>query len=162
MRLAIPITLMALTLAAGGATRGADLGVERARFTLDGKPAFLLGCSYYGGLGASDETVGRDLDELKRHGFNWVRVWVTWAAFENDVSAVDATTGAPRRHFMERLGRLVDACDERGMVVNVTLSRGNGATGPPRLQGLEPHRRAIESVLAAIGDRKNWYLDLSN
>ena len=31
--------------------------------------------------------------------------------------------------------RLVAECDRHGIVVNVTLSRGNGATGPARLQG---------------------------
>ena len=160
MRLAILLTLSALS--AAGPARAVELGTDGTQFTLDGEPAFLLGCSYYAGLGASDATLKRDLDELKRHGFNWVRVWATWAAFDNDVSAVDARTGEPRQRYMERLTRLVDACDERGMVVNVTLSRGNGATGPRRLQGLEPHRRAVEVIVAALAEKQNWYLDLSN
>ena len=142
--------------------RGTDLGIDGSRFTLDGKPAFLLGCSYYAGLGASDAMLRSDLDELKRHGFNWVRVWATWAAFDHDVSAVDGATGAPRPPYVERLKHLVDECDRRGMVVDVTLSRGNGATGPAKLQGLEAHKRAVQTVLDVIGDRKNWYLDLSN
>ena len=156
-------TLIALPLLVVCATAGAtELAVEGTRFTLDGKPTFLLGCSYYAGLGASDETLRSDLDELKRHGFNWVRVWATWAAFDHDVSAVDRITGEPRPQYVERLRKLVDECDRRGMVVNVTLSRGNGSTGPPRLQGLEPHREAVDAILGAIGGRKNWYLDLSN
>ena len=156
-------TLTALSLLVLCTTAGAtELAVEGKRFTLDGKPAFLLGCSYYAGLGASEETLRSDLDQLKRHGFNWVRVWATWAAFDHDVSAVDRITGAPRAQYVERLRRLVDECDRRGMVVNVTLSRGNGATGPQRLQGLDPHRGAVDTILDAIGGRKNWYLDLSN
>jgi len=139
-----------------------ELGVQGTSFTLDGKPAFLLGCSYYAGLGASDKTLRSDLDGLKSHGFNWVRVWATWAAFEHDVSAVDGATGAARQPYLDRLKHLVDECDKRGMVVDVTLSRGNGATGPARLQGLEAHRRVVETILEAVGDRKNWYLDLSN
>lgn len=48
------------------------------------------------------------------------------------------------------------------MVVDVTFSRGNGATGPPRLQTLEAHRRVIETVLPALKPWRNWYLHLSN
>ena len=150
---------IALYAAPAGAV---EIAVKETGFTLDGRPTFLLGCSYYAGLGASDETLGRDLDEMQRHGFNWIRVWATWAAFDHDVSAVDRVTGEPRPQYVERLKRLVQECDRRGMVVNVTLSRGNGATGPERLQDVRTHRRAVATIDRAIGDRKNWYLDLSN
>jgi hypothetical protein len=137
------------------------LGLEGARFTLDSKPAFLLGASYYGGLGASDETLAKDLDALKASGCNWVRVWATWAAFENDVAAVDAE-GRPREAFVKRLTHLTAEADRRGMVVDVSLSRGNGVTGPPKLATHEAHRRAVETVIAALKPHRNWYLDLSN
>ena len=150
---------IALWAARAGA---AEIAVQGTQFTIDGKPTFLLGCSYYAGLGAKDETLRNDLDALKQHGFNWVRVWATWAAYGGDVSAVDRVTGAPRPPYIDRLKHLVDECDRRGMIVNVTLSRGNGGTGPNKLQGLVPHRRAVESILGAIGEKKNWYNDLSN
>jgi hypothetical protein len=41
------------------------LGVKGTTFTLNGEPMFLLGISYYGGLGASEETIpegDRDVD----------------------------------------------------------------------------------------------------
>jgi hypothetical protein len=107
------------------------------------------------------ETVRRDLADLKEHGFNWVRVWATWAAFGEDVSAVDGE-GKPREPFLERLERLVTACDEQGVVVDVTLSRGNGSTGPARLQTLAAHRRAVETLVTALKAHRNWYLDLVN
>jgi hypothetical protein len=66
------------------------LGVQDTRFTLNGRPTFLLGISYYGGLGAPEDFVRRDLDDLQRHGFNWLRVWATWGAFDRDISAVGA------------------------------------------------------------------------
>jgi hypothetical protein len=144
-----------------GTARGAELATDGTRFTLDGKPTFLLGCSYYAGLGASGDTLGRDLDELRRHGFNWVRVWATWSGFDHDVSAVDGD-GNPRAEYVERLKRVVDECDRRGMVVDVTLSRGDGARGSPRLEAIGPHRRAVGTILDTIGDRKNWYIDLGN
>jgi sugar phosphate isomerase/epimerase len=143
--------------------RATELGVERTRFTLDGKPTFLLGISYYGALGASDQTIEADLKDMREAGFNWVRVWATWAAFGGDVSAVNAD-GSPRKEYLDRLARLVETCDRQGIVVNVTLSRGNGATGPPRLATHAAHRRAVETLVTAEGlkRRRNWYLDLSN
>src|SRR5690242_9751732 len=77
-------------LAGGGTEPVTRLGTDGTRFTVNGRRAFLFGVSYYGALGAPDETVRRDLAGLKKHGFNWVRVWATWAAFGDDVSAVDA------------------------------------------------------------------------
>jgi hypothetical protein len=153
---------VALAVALPGTVSATELGVKGEQFTLNGTPTFLLGCSYYAGLGASTETARADLDELKRHGFNWVRVWATWGAFDNDVSAVAGDTGGPRSPYAGRLKHLIEEADQRGMVVNVTLSRGNGATGSPRLQGLDAHRRAVETVLGAGGERRNWYIDLSN
>jgi hypothetical protein len=137
------------------------LGVRGSEFTLNGTPRFLLGISYYGGLGASDETRDRDVEEMRRHGFNWLRVWATWSAFERNVSAVDGE-GRPHEPFLGRLRNLVAACDRRGMVVDVTLSRGNGVSGPTRLQNLTTHRRAVETVLTALASYRNWYLDLGN
>jgi hypothetical protein len=106
-------------LAGGGTKPDTRLGTDSTRFTVNGRPAFLFGVSYYGALGASDETVRRDLADLKKQGFNWVRVWATWAAFGEDVSAVDGE-GKPREPSLKRLKRLVAACDEQGVVVDVT------------------------------------------
>jgi hypothetical protein len=137
------------------------LGIDGARFTLNNRPTFLFGVSYYGALGASDETVRLDLADLKKQGFNWIRVWATWAAFGEDVSAVDGE-GKPREPFSKKLERLVAACDAQGIVVDVTLSRGNGSTGPARLQTLKAHRRAVETLVTTLKAHRNWYLDLAN
>jgi hypothetical protein len=138
-----------------------ELGVRGGRFTVNGKETFLCGISYYGALGASEETIRRDLADLKRHGFNWLRVWATWAAFSNDVSAVDAE-GRARQPFLRKLQWLVAECDRQDLVVDVTLSRGNGVSGPPRLQTPEAHRRAVETLVVTLKPHGNWYLDLSN
>jgi len=138
-----------------------DLEISGTRFTIDGKPAFLLGISYYGALGASPEAIRRDLQDMKELGINWIRVWATWSAFGNDVSAVDSE-GAPREPYLSVLKKLVAECDRRGMVVDITLSRGNGVTGPPRLQSLAAHRRAVETLTSALKAYRNWYLDLGN
>ena len=140
---------------------GTRLGMSGTRFTLNGRPLFLCGLSYYGALGATQETARRDLDDLQRYNFNWIRVWATWAAFGNNVAAVDSE-GNPREPFLEKLKGLVAECDRRGVVVDVTLSRGNGVAGAPGLRTLATHRRAVETIVRALKPWPNWYLDLAN
>lgn len=148
-------------LAAGrAASAGTVLGLQGTRFTVNGRPAFLLGISYYGGLGASRQAVSRDLDQMKRLGINWIRVWATWSNRGSDVSAVDAS-GTARPVYMARLKRLVAECDRRGMLVDVTLSRSKGAAAGA-VTDMAAHRRAVRGVVGALGGRRNWYLDLAN
>src|SRR2546421_8022987 len=137
------------------------LAIKDTRFTLNGRPTFLYGISYYGALGASEDFIGRDLDDMQRYGFNWIRVWATWSGFSNDVSVVDAE-GRPRGTFLNKLKGLVGECDRRGMIVDVTFSRGDTAAGSPRLQTAEAHARAVDAVVTALRTSRNWYLDLSN
>jgi len=134
------------------------LGIDRTQFTLDGKPTFLLGISYYAGLGASEEFIRSDLDDIHNHGFNWLRVWATWCSFDNDLSAVDAQ-GRAREPFLGRLKGLVVECDRRGLVVDVTLTRGKGVG---QLQDFGAHERAVEVLIEALKPHRNWYLDLAN
>ena len=112
------------------------------------------------GPGGAEEFLRRDLDDLQRHGFNWVRVWATWGAFDQDISAVDAG-GRPREPFLDKLKRLVAECDRRGLVVDVTLTRARetrrlGITEP---RGTPAGRR---DVVGALKEHRNWYLDLAN
>lgn len=136
------------------------LGVRETQFTINGEPVFLLGISDYGALGAKDEDLLRDLDDMRRHGFNWLRVWATWSAFDNDVSAVDAR-GRARAPYLDRLKRLVAECDRRGLVVDVTLTRREGGD-EGGITDFKSHQRAVETLVAALKDRRNWYLDLAN
>lgn len=149
-------------LAADAPAAKTVLAVEGSRFTINGRPTFLLGASYYGGLGADDERRAGDFDRLQKHGVNWVRVWATWAAFGGDLAAVEPATGEPRQPYFTSLESLVADCDARGMVVDITLSRGHVAAGPPRLPSHEAHRRAVRTLVEKLKPYHNWYLDLSN
>ena len=102
------------------------LGISETQFTVNGAPTFLLGISYYGGLGAPQRFVEQDLDDLQRYGFNWLRVWATWGAFQEDVSAVDSH-GDAREPYFAALRWLIAQCDRRGMVVDITLTRGRAS-----------------------------------
>lgn len=160
---------MAALLAVSVSARGAGepqtvLGIERTHFTINGQPRFLLGFSYYAGLGASKDFIREDLDDMKRHGFNWLRVWATWDGFNHNISVVDAE-GRPREPFLEKLKWLVAECDGRSMVVDVTLSRQE-TKSPDETRGQLPnasaHMRAVETIVSSLKAHRNWYLDLAN
>lgn len=153
--------VVAALIGQGWAAMAVELGINATRFTLDGKPEFLLGISYYGGLGAPKEFIERDLDDMRRYGFNWLRVWATWNFNGNDVSAVDGE-GKPREPFLGQLQWLVTECDQRGIVVDVTLTRGNQKAGAGELPTLDAHRRAVETLIEGLKPHRNWYLDLAN
>ena len=86
----------------GSIAGAAEISVKEKAFEIDGKKVFLLGCSYYGGAGASEESWKRDLDEMQKVGINWIRVWATWGAMGKDVSAVDGE-GKIRAEYFEKL-----------------------------------------------------------
>lgn len=141
-------------------TAGTVLGIRGTKFTVQNRPVFLLGISYYGGLGASDDTLRRDLDALRGRGFNWLRVWATWSFRGADVSAVDAL-GKPRQPYLDRLVRFVGECDGRGLIVDVTLTRKRGATSGG-LRDMASHEQAVRTIVGALRSYRNWYLDLAN
>jgi hypothetical protein len=161
MRTLLLAVVLVVCSAATAAEPATVLGIEGTAFTLNGKKTFLLGISYYAGLGAADGQIRADLDSFREAGFNWLRVWVTWPGFGNDVSAVDAE-GQPREKYLKKLQFLVAEADQRGLVVDVTFSRGDGKNGSPHLPTMKAHRRAVETVTTALKDRRNWYLDLAN
>ncbi|HEV8542478.1 MAG TPA: cellulase family glycosylhydrolase [Verrucomicrobiae bacterium] len=159
MRLGLQI-LFAILFSASISAR-TELGLEGTHFTINGKQTFLLGISYYAALGASDSFIKNDLDDMQRDGFNWIRVWATWAGFDNNISAVK-NDGAPREPYLTRLENLIKECEQRGMIVDITLSRQNGTTGGPRLQKFEEHERAVREIVERLRPYLNWYLDLGN
>jgi len=142
-------------LAATREVSAVTLGIEGTRFVVDGRPAFLLGFSYYGACGAPSESIARDLDDLRAAGFNWFRVWATWESYGSDVSAADAR-GAPREPYLQRLKDLLAAANRRGMIVDVTLSRGEGLPDQPA------HLAAVATLVQELRPWRNWYLDLAN
>jgi len=156
-----PSILLLSILTASAALANTELSIDGRQFTVNGKPTFLVGISYYGALGASKDFIQRDLDDMQKYGFNWFRVWATWGAFENEVSAIDRE-GKPREPYLAKLQWLVAECDRRGIIVDVTLSRGNGVTGPVRLQNAESLRRAAETLVTSLKSYRNWYLDMGN
>lgn len=163
----LTITLLVIAIGRAGISESTtptsitELGISGTRFTINGKPTFLFGISFYGALGAPRQFIIQDLDDIQNLGINWLRVWATWAAFNNDMSAIDGK-GNAREPYLSNLKWLVAECDRRGIIVDVTLSRGNGTVGEPRLQTIDTHRQAVETIVSALKPYRNWYLDLAN
>ena len=153
------ITTMITFLATSAPT--ITLDIQGTNFLVDGKPMFLLGASYYGGLGASGDFMNLDLRELKNHGFKWIRVWATWSAFGNNVSAVDAE-GKAHEPYLSKLKRLCGKADQLEMIVDVTLSRGNGIVGSGLLPSFETHLNAVTVLTQELKQFRNIYFDIGN
>lgn len=134
---------------------GAQLAIAGARFTINGRPRFLLGISYYAGLGAPEQVAADDLRQLRELGLDWVRVWATWDGFGHDVSAVNRD-GTAREPFLSRLKALVHEADRLGMVVDVTLTRGSV------LADQAAHLQAVATLTEALRPYRNVYVDLGN
>ncbi len=56
--------------------------------------------------------------------------------------------GVAREQFLDKLKRIVAECDQRGLVVDVTLTRAKVTPGWG-LPNLEAHQRAVEAVVIA-------------
>lgn len=147
------LTLSAVVLMACSA-EAVELGTDGTRFTLDGRPAFLLGVSYYAGLGRSPELMATDLDDLRVHGVNWLRVWATWTR-HNTGAAVNAN-GEAEPEGMARLKQLVRLAEERGMVIDVTLHRGGLLTTQ------QDHLAAVRTLARELKPWRNLYIDTAN
>ncbi|HEY9535639.1 MAG TPA: hypothetical protein VIQ77_13950 [Mucilaginibacter sp.] len=136
------------------------LGISGTTFTINNKPVFLYGISYYSVLGAPDNFIRKDLKDIKGYKFNWIRVWVNWVGADTDISAVD-DNGYPVGAYMDKLKWLVEQCDRKGIVVDITLAHGNNKDGRS-LKTFDAHQRAVRSVISALHGYSNWYLDLAN
>lgn len=153
------LTMMLLAVAIAGTDPSPVLEISGTHFTLDGEPTFLLGASYYGALGIEDrDTLRADLDDLKAHGFNWIRVWATWNAFDDNLCAV-APDGTPREPYMGRLKRLCRMAGRRGMVVDVTVTRQKTDEFP---SNMSEHRAVIKTLADHLKPFRNVYIDVGN
>jgi hypothetical protein len=143
-------------LETGSADATTILGVADGHFTINNRPTFLLGFSYFAVLGAPDDFIRQDLNAFQLRGFNCLRVFATWNVFGTDFSAVDSS-GKKRTPFFDALERLVQLCDRRGIVVDITLARGKGV-----LPNFNSHKLAVATLVNELRKNRNWYLDLSN
>ncbi len=132
------------------------IDADQRRLCVNGQPTFLFGVSYFAALGADEQAIQEDLAELKTGAVNCLRVWATWRAFDNDISALDAD-GDERNPYWDRLNWLVDLADKLGFVVDVTISRNPGV-----LTDDQAHLNAVGVLTEAMRERRNVYFDLAS
>ncbi len=136
------------------------LGIDRTSFTINNKRTFLYGISYYGALGAPESFIQKDLADIKKNRFNWIRIWSNWPGAGGDISAVD-DNGNPVDTYMNKLKWIIQECDKAGIIVDVTLAHSNNKDGRS-LKTIEAHEHAVSSIITALKPYQNWYLDLAN
>ena len=123
-------------------------------FTVDKEPKFLCGISYYAGTSVEDPNhVIKDLDDMVKDGLNWIRVWAIW----NSVSAV-TPDGTIREPYMSRLKTLIEESNKRGIIVDVTLTRGNKASP----SNLTQHIACAKTIATELKPYRNIYIDIAN
>ena len=149
--------LIPLIVIASTPSLAITLGITKdgRHFTVDGKPTYLNGISYYSALSLADPNqVRADLDDMAADGFNWIRMWAHWNAEGENISALDAD-GKVREPYMSRLKSLVKMCNERKMIVDVTMARNNK----------QPFAGYLESARVLARELKpyqNIYIDVGN
>ncbi|GAA4319363.1 hypothetical protein [Compostibacter hankyongensis] len=131
------------------------LGIRGSQFTINGDPVFLYGISYYAGLGAPEKFIRQDLADIKKYGFNWIRIWANWPGSDSNISAIDHQ-GNARAILMNKLEWIIKRCDRKGIIVDVTLSHGDG------IKDQKTYRHAVATLVTALKPYQNWYIDLAN
>ncbi len=129
-------------------------------FTLDGVPTYLVGISYYGAQTITTPSyVTQDLDDMVARGFNWIRVWAAWNATASGSPNCSVLTpaGAVCEPYMSRLKTLITECNNRGMIVDVSMCRGAG--GPTNLS---EHLVYAQTLATQLASYSNIYFDIAN
>jgi hypothetical protein len=139
----------------------ATLTVDGGRFLLDQKPFDMWGIRT-ASASQNQRMTGHliaQLDEYKRHGVNTVSVYFMGSSggymdpFSPDGASLDAG-------HLERMRRILDACDERGMVaiVGIFYQRAD----PPSLRDWEAAGNAVRTVAKALKPHRNAILNIAN
>lgn len=111
------------------------LGISKdgSSFTINKKPTYMVGISYYGAMTVTSPAfITKDLNDMKADGFNWIRVFACWDPGDMNVSVIDSG-GAIREPYMSKLKTLIRECNWRGIIVDVTMSRGGSHFQPTKI-----------------------------
>lgn len=146
-----------MAVSAGGVTLG--ISTDGKWFTLDGTPTYLLGVSYYGAqtITTADFRT-QDLDDMVARGFNWIRIFARWNT-ERDGTGIDVSvvekSGSVREPYMTRLKTLIAECNNRGMIVDVTMSRA-------RVDSNQQLMDVWMTLANQLAPYRNVYFDIAN
>ena len=156
--------LLALSIA--DAARGQALRVAGDRFTIDGRPTFLVFVSYFDGVRripdslSSTAVLDADFDYLVSRGAAGVRVFPNWQ-FRSE-TLMDCA-GKLRPLQLRKLTMFVDRAAAKRLVVDVsfTVDVVRNSQGRQCLSAAN-YKQALGSVTAALRGRTNVLFDLQN
>ncbi|MGQ0810188.1 MAG: cellulase family glycosylhydrolase [Nitrospiraceae bacterium] len=131
-----------------------QIGLAGDRFTVNGQPTFLLGISYFDALNWHLS----DLDALKVHRFNLIRIFLDWNSHEGNgaESAFDQ-----QGNFIHEgtISALVQAAAARGIIVDVTILH---AYSDAYLTTSTVRQNAVRNTVQALANEPNVFFDLIN
>lgn len=147
------------------------LGIDGARFTIDGSPRFLLVVSYFDALRASEATLEADFAWLRRHGIDGVRIFPNWwrcaavgqcGGHAGDDTLMAATDGGLRPPVLARLKAVLAAAGRHGLIVDLSFARET--VRDPQGRELSPaaYGDAIVAAVRALEALPHVMIDLQN
>ena len=155
----------AIAIAAVSAGNAQTLAVQGDRFTLNGRPAFLVFVSYSDGVrrisdSGATTVLDADLDYFVRKGLSGLRVFPNWQFPGDTLMHCDGTL---RPLQLEKLKTLVDRAAEKGLVVDVSFTIDTVKTpqGSPCLNA-SGYNTALQAATGALAGRSNLLFDLQN
>lgn len=123
------------------------LGISGDEFTINGRPTFLLGASYFNGRHWHKS----DLDFLAARGFNLIRVWMDWlyeSYFDSNGNL------AYERDLID----LVRYADQKGIVVDLTILDTATSFGT----SFGERTNAVRTAVRALRNENNVLFDIMN
>jgi hypothetical protein len=163
---AIALTLLVFATSSGAQT----LGVDGARFTIDGRPKFLLFVSYFDGLRRAAASDGRgdvdtDFAYLRRAGFDGVRLMANWQYACGGGPADDqkllAGDGTINEAIWPVFIRFLERAANHGLVVDVTFTRETYGAPIP----VADYQKGLVSVVRRLvdeGGHRHVLFDIQN
>lgn len=151
---AIVASALLVCAAKSPAQSATRVGLAADRFTIDGKPTFLLGVSYFDAL----DWHLSDLDALHSHRFNLIRIFLDWNTHDGNgaESAFDQDGNFVRS---ETVRALAQAAAARGIVVDVTILH---AYSDAHLKTPGARENAVRNTVRILAEEPNVFFDLIN
>jgi len=144
-----------LVLCAVAATNATPrLGIDGARFTVDGAPRFLVFLSYFDGVRRARAGGHEDLEYLKTK-VDGIRVFPNWWEYGCPGRSADDTLfdlqGAIRPGGWEVVETLLTEAGARGLLVDLSFSREsvNDNGSPRRAMESDAHERALTTLVGS-------------
>lgn len=143
---AVPVSAVTLGISADGRF-----------FTFDGVPTYLNGISYYGGCQISSQSmVTQDLNDMQARGINWLRVWTFWNFNGQYAAPVTDLNGNVQEPYMSRLKYIIQQANNRGMIVDVTMSRNSSQST------IAQYTQCARTIATELLPYRNVYIDVGN